>query len=145
MFINPGLQAFFLPLVAMSKVRRGRPMALLANLDLGGWVGTANLVYTGHGGATFNLRVDNRKVFVNLGARTRVDGTVTMSVDEFSERSYPEYQGGTSLQRWRRELLRGAMEAEGFSVYAYEWWHFDYDGWERYRIGNQVFGELLHP
>jgi len=62
--------------------------------------------------------------------------------DEFSERSYPEYQGGTSLQRWRRDLLREAMEAEGFRVYQYEWWHYDYQGWERFRIGNQVFNEI---
>ena len=62
--------------------------------------------------------------------------------DEMSPRSYPEYQGGTSLQRWHRELLRRAMEAEGFSVYEYEWWHFDFQGWEHYRIGNAVFSEL---
>jgi CubicO group peptidase (beta-lactamase class C family)/D-alanyl-D-alanine dipeptidase len=62
--------------------------------------------------------------------------------DEFSERSYPDYAGGTSLQRWHRELLRAAMEAEGFDVYEWEWWHFDYRGWERYRIGNQVFEQI---
>jgi CubicO group peptidase (beta-lactamase class C family)/D-alanyl-D-alanine dipeptidase len=62
--------------------------------------------------------------------------------DEFSERSYPDYMGGTSRQRWHRELLRDAMEAEGFRVYEYEWWHFDFEGWERYRIGNQVFEDI---
>jgi D-alanyl-D-alanine dipeptidase len=62
--------------------------------------------------------------------------------DEFSERSYPDYMGGTSLQRWHRELLRDAMEAEGFRVYEYEWWHFDFQGWERYRIGNLVFEDI---
>ena len=62
--------------------------------------------------------------------------------DEFSERSYPDYQGGTSLQRWHRELLRDAMEAEGFTVYDKEWWHFDYKDWKQYRIGNQTFEEI---
>jgi len=33
--------------------------------------------------------------------------------DEFSDRAYPDYPGGTSLQRWHRKLLRRAMEAEG--------------------------------
>ncbi len=28
--------------------------------------------------------------------------------DEFSDRSFTEYPGGTSLQRWRRDLLRRA-------------------------------------
>lgn len=62
--------------------------------------------------------------------------------DEFSERSYPDYAGGTSLQRWHRALLREALEREGFTVYRWEWWHFDYKGWERYRIGDKTFEEL---
>jgi len=62
--------------------------------------------------------------------------------DEMSERSYPHYPGGTSLQRWHRELLREAMESEGFTVYEYEWWHFDFDGWDHYRIGTDTFEQL---
>ncbi len=62
--------------------------------------------------------------------------------DEFSERSYAEYVGGTSEQRWRRELLRGLMESEGFDVYQYEWWHFDHKDWRRYPILNKTFEEL---
>ncbi|MBY0232091.1 MAG: serine hydrolase [Gemmataceae bacterium] len=56
--------------------------------------------------------------------------------DEMSDRSYPPYPGGTSRQRYWRELLRSAMEAEGFSVYEAEWWHFDYRDWRKYRVGN---------
>jgi len=62
--------------------------------------------------------------------------------DEFSERSYPDYPGGTSLQRWHRALLRKALEREGFRVYFAEWWHFDYGDWKKYRIGNTAFEEL---
>ncbi len=62
--------------------------------------------------------------------------------DEMSARSYPDYVGGTSLQRWHRELLRDALEAEGFRVYQYEWWHFDFGGWERWRIQNAPFDEI---
>ena len=50
--------------------------------------------------------------------------------------------GGTSRQRWHRELLRRTMEGEGFDVYEFEWWHFDYGDWAQYRIANQTFGEL---
>jgi len=64
--------------------------------------------------------------------------------DEMTQRSYPHYPGGTSLQRWHRELLRDAMEAEGFKVYEYEWWHFDFDGWEKYRILTDTFEALDH-
>ncbi len=62
--------------------------------------------------------------------------------DEMSDRSYPRYPGGTSLERWHRELLRHAMEAEGFTVYEAEWWHFDYKDWRRYPILNKTFEEL---
>jgi len=62
--------------------------------------------------------------------------------DEMSDRSYPEYPGGTSLQRWHRDLLRAAMEAEGFTVYEAEWWHFDYKDWKRYPILNSTFEQL---
>ncbi len=62
--------------------------------------------------------------------------------DEMSERAYPDYPGGTERQRQLRGLLRDAMEKEGFMVYAYEWWHFDYKDWRRYRIGNQTFVQL---
>ena len=62
--------------------------------------------------------------------------------DEMSHRSYPSYPGGTSRQRWYREVLRQAMEAEGFTVYEAEWWHFDYKDWKFYRIGNTPFEKL---
>jgi D-alanyl-D-alanine dipeptidase len=62
--------------------------------------------------------------------------------DEMSPRSYPHYPGGSSLQRWHRELLRDAMEAEGFNVYEYEWWHFDFAGWEHYAIQTDTFEAL---
>jgi D-alanyl-D-alanine dipeptidase len=62
--------------------------------------------------------------------------------DEMSPRSFPDYPGGTSLQRWHRDLLRRAMESEGFSVYEAEWWHFDYKDWREYPILNVPFEKL---
>jgi D-alanyl-D-alanine dipeptidase/CubicO group peptidase (beta-lactamase class C family) len=62
--------------------------------------------------------------------------------DEPSSRSWPLYLGGTSLQRWRRDLLKRAMEAEGYDVYTNEWWHFDYGEWRKYPVMNVDFAEL---
>jgi D-alanyl-D-alanine dipeptidase len=62
--------------------------------------------------------------------------------DEMTERSYPTYKGGTAEQRKARDLLRAAMEAEGFAVNEYEWWHFDYKDWRQYPILNVSFVEL---
>jgi D-alanyl-D-alanine dipeptidase len=67
---------------------------------------------------------------------------MTGGYDEMSERSYPFYPGGTSNQRWHRDLLRHAMEAEGFTVNEDEWWHFDYKDWPQYPILNLTFEQL---
>ena len=67
---------------------------------------------------------------------------MTGRYDEMSPRSYADYVGGTSRQRWLRELLRSQMEAQGFAVYAEEWWHFDYKDWSDYAIGTATFTEL---
>jgi D-alanyl-D-alanine dipeptidase len=68
--------------------------------------------------------------------------TMTGRYDEMSPRSYADFVGGTSAQRALRDLLRQAMEAEGFTVYAEEWWHFDYKDWNQYAIGNATFAQL---
>ena len=62
--------------------------------------------------------------------------------DEMSPRSFPDYSGGTSLQRWHRDLLGWAMEAEGFTVFEAEWWHFDYKDWREYALTNIPFEKL---
>ncbi|MEP7384620.1 MAG: M15 family metallopeptidase, partial [Gemmatimonadota bacterium] len=87
----------------------------------------------------------NRGAAVDLtmyDLRTGEPVVTTGGYDEMSDRSYPDYPGGTSRQRALREILRAAMEAEGFHVYDAEWWHFDYKDWRRYRIGNQRFEDL---
>ena len=103
---------------------------------------------------------DDKKLFVadpSKGSRHNRGAAVDLSLyhlstgrpvemvatyDETTDRSYPNYPGGTSLQRWHRDLLRAAMEADGFTVFEAEWWHFDYKDWQKYPIGNQVFEEL---
>ena len=54
--------------------------------------------------------------------------------DEMNERAHPDYPGGPEEARRWRDWLRAAMEAEGFEVYPYEWWHYDYKDWARYPI-----------
>ena len=62
--------------------------------------------------------------------------------DEMSERAYPGYAGGNAPARAHRDLLRRHMEAEGFSVYEFEWWHFDYRDWKTYAIQNVRFEDI---
>jgi D-alanyl-D-alanine dipeptidase len=75
---------------------------------------------------------------LKTGEQVEMPGTY----DEMSLRSFPLYLGGTSLQRWRRDLLRAAFERSGFTVYEDEWWHFDYKDWREYGILNLRFEDL---
>jgi D-alanyl-D-alanine dipeptidase len=62
--------------------------------------------------------------------------------DESTDRAFADYPGGTTAQRWRRAVLRRAMEAQGFAVNPTEWWHFDYKDWREYAIGNVTFDRI---
>ncbi len=62
--------------------------------------------------------------------------------DEFNERASPDYKGGTEEERANRDKLRRLMEAEGFTVNASEWWHFDYNDWQQYAIYDIAFSKV---
>jgi CubicO group peptidase (beta-lactamase class C family)/D-alanyl-D-alanine dipeptidase len=74
--------------------------------------------------------------------KTGQEPPMVSGYDEMTERAYPFYPGGTTLERWDRRLLRHAMEDEGFTVYEDEWWHFDYKDWRKYPILNVDFEQL---
>jgi D-alanyl-D-alanine dipeptidase len=62
--------------------------------------------------------------------------------DEFTIRASPDYKGGTESQTGNRDMLRQMMEAEGFTVNRNEWWHFDYQDWEKYAIYDIAFSDI---
>jgi D-alanyl-D-alanine dipeptidase len=87
----------------------------------------------------------NRGAAVDLTLFDRATGKavrMTGGYDEFSHRSYADYPGGTALERWQRDLLRRALDAQGFTVNPTEWWHFDFQGWREYPILNIAFEGL---
>ncbi len=68
--------------------------------------------------------------------------------DEMTERSHINYACAAPEAKRLRDLLRAAMEMEGFAVYEPEWWHYDYKDWKEYPIGNVKFSEIKsqnHP
>lgn len=87
----------------------------------------------------------NRGCAVDLGIYDLKTGKaipMPSGFDEFTERAAPEYKGGTDEERSNRDMLRHLMEAEGFTVYSEEWWHFDYKDWEQYAIYDIAFSEI---
>jgi len=87
----------------------------------------------------------NRGCAVDLSIYDRKTGKLVpmpSDFDEFSEKAWPTYAGGTEEQRRNRDKLRRLMEAEGFTVNANEWWHFDYNGWQDYAIYDIAFDKI---
>lgn len=87
----------------------------------------------------------NRGCAVDLGIFDLKSGKaipMPSAYDEFTERASPNYFGGTDEERNNRDKLRQLMEANGFTVNANEWWHFDLVGWEQYAIYDIGFSEI---
>ena len=84
----------------------------------------------------------NRGCAVDLSLYDLVTGReieMPSAYDETSERAAPDYSGGTPERRAHRDLLRAAMEAEGFTVEPNEWWHFNFKLWREYSIQDVLF------
>lgn len=73
---------------------------------------------------------------------TRREVVMPSPYDDFTQRASPAYRGGTRAQRRARDLLRRAMEREGFTVDRGEWWHFDFKEWRSYGVLDIPFEEL---
>ncbi len=87
----------------------------------------------------------NRGCAVDLTLYSRADGKevrMPSPFDDFTDKASPKYRGGTAAERRMRDLLRHAMEKEGFTVDPGEWWHFDYRQWRHYRVMDVPFEEL---
>jgi D-alanyl-D-alanine dipeptidase len=88
----------------------------------------------------------NRGAAVDVTLSDLAGGAMTAmpsDYDDFSERAHPDYAGGDAGRRAARDRLRAAMEAEGFSVYPNEWWHFDYRDWQAWPVLNQPLAPRL--
>jgi zinc D-Ala-D-Ala dipeptidase len=69
--------------------------------------------------------------------------TMPSEYDEMTERAHIDYACSTPEPMRLRQILRTAMEAEGFAVYEPEWWHYDYKDWKDYPILNVKFSEIV--
>jgi len=108
----------------------------------------------------WDLTPADKKVFVanpKNGSRHNRGGAVDLTLydlstgreadmggkyDEMTARSYVTYDKGRKDALARRELLNGAMGDEGFFVYAFEWWHFDWKDFREYPILDVPFASL---
>jgi len=87
----------------------------------------------------------NRGCAVDLSMFSLATGKLVQmpsEYDEMTERSHINYECATPETKKLREILRSAMEAEGFAVYEPEWWHYDFKDWKEYPILNVPFSKI---
>ncbi len=92
---------------------------------------------------------------VNRGRHTRgtaVDVTLVdrhgnelampSTFDAFTPAAHRDSATMTPRQRANMQRLSAAMERRGFLPYPFEWWHFDFRGWEKFPVLNVTFEQL---
>ena len=87
----------------------------------------------------------NRGCAVDLSLFELATGKIVQmpsEYDEMTERAHINYACATPEAKHLREMLRSAMESEGFAVYEPEWWHYDYKDWKQYPIQNIPFSKI---
>jgi D-alanyl-D-alanine dipeptidase len=87
----------------------------------------------------------NRGCAVDVGLYNLKTGKpldMPTAYDVFSEKAAANSKDRTKLQSKNVELLQQAMTCNGFQLFATEWWHFDYSGYQQYPIYDISFQEL---
>ncbi|HMP99186.1 MAG TPA: M15 family metallopeptidase [Cyclobacteriaceae bacterium] len=65
------------------------------------------------------------------------------SYDSFEEMAHADYPLQDEEALRNRELLKAIMQQHGFKVYAAEWWHYDFIGWENFELLDIPFEVLI--
>jgi len=64
------------------------------------------------------------------------------SFDDFTEVAHPDYMDLPENVLENRNFLITTMQKHGFKVYPYEWWHFDFVGWQEFPLMDISFEQL---
>ncbi len=62
--------------------------------------------------------------------------------DDFTERAAPDFMQLPDSIIANRQILIDVMTHNGFDTYPYEWWHYDYKGWENFGLMDLSFDEI---
>jgi zinc D-Ala-D-Ala dipeptidase len=78
----------------------------------------------------------NRGAAVDLTLVDRQGHELPMptTFDDFTERAWRSYAGGSERSRQNSRTLERAMQRRGFAPLPTEWWHFDGPGWENFPV-----------
>lgn len=79
----------------------------------------------------------NRGAAVDLSLvdfKTGIELEMPTDFDDFSEKAWRDYEGNEPQVRRNSNLLAFMMKKHGFEPLITEWWHFDFEGWEKFSI-----------
>ncbi len=62
--------------------------------------------------------------------------------DDFTERAAHNFNDISTNAFKNREKLKRIMTENGFKIFATEWWHYDFKGWENYELLDISFEDL---
>lgn len=72
--------------------------------------------------------VDLTLININTGQELEMP----TAFDDFTEKAAHNFMDLSAQAIQNRQILRDVMTKNGFSIYPYEWWHYDFIGWEDY-------------
>ena len=62
--------------------------------------------------------------------------------DDFTEKAHRFSRKWTQEEKTNSDKLEAIMKKYGFEPFPYEWWHFDFTGWEKYPPMNISYQDL---
>lgn len=80
-----------------------------------------------------------------INLKTGMEMEMPTTYDAFTRVAGAFYDSITTTARMNRRTLIEIMSKNGFRVMDSEWWHFDYQGWDRFQLMDLSFEELLTP
>lgn len=75
----------------------------------------------------------NRGMAIDLSMYDLKTGQIVEMPSEYDEttlRAHHDYMDGSDVALQNRQILKDAMLDVGFEIYPFEWWHYDFTGWQ---------------
>lgn len=81
----------------------------------------------------------NRGMAIDLSMYSLATGQIVSmpsGYDETTERAWHSYENTSEEAKRHRDILKKAMLEAGFEIYVWEWWHYDFQGWQECPVFN---------
>lgn len=77
-----------------------------------------------------------------INLKTGQELAMPTSYDSFLTNAYADFTTLPDSVIQNRKILQDVMTSNGFNIYKYEWWHFDFKDWQAYDLMDIEFGKL---